>query len=722
MPADRRSNRSAPGKNTGNQNRGGCSGYESSSRSGIPPGRHRFGKQQEHAEQRKIGTVIEIVVGMASEIVAVHRSGNRKLKQDFIISLSFALPVLFLSMFSMTDWFMSAVPLSRESLNKILFLLTSPVMILAGKRFFKPAWRQAEHFAADMNTLIAVGTGAAFFYSSFIVLFPEWVTARSVYFDSAAMIVSLILMGKMLEARAKQKSSDSIKALLSTQPKFAHVIRNSREVDIPIKNVKVGDSVVIRPGERLPVDGVITRGQSSINESMISGESMPVEKRTGDSVIGGTINETGSFEFRADAVGAGTVIAHIVKFVEEAQGSKAPIQHLADKIASVFVPIVMVIAFFTFFGWFFIGGSGFTPAMINAIAVLVIACPCALGLATPTALMVGTGRGASLGILIKNAESLERAQNLQVVAFDKTGTITCGKPSVTDLFTADGTDQESMLRYAASLERMSEHPLARAITEAAKDRSLSLLETDAFQSCTGFGVAGKIAGEPVIVGNEQLMIQEGIDISSAAVFVREKTDEGKTLLFVAVSKKLCGAAAVADTILPWSREAVADLKKAGIETVMLTGDTERTAQIIAGQAGIGRVFARILPEQKASKIKALQAEGKVVAMVGDGINDAPALAQADVGIAVSSGTDVAMETADITIMKSDLRGVVRAIVLSRLTMRTIRQNLFWAFIYNAVGIPLAAFGFLNPIFAAAAMALSSVSVVSNSLRLRKTSL
>ena len=455
---------------------------------------------------------------------------------------------------------------------------------------------------------------------------------------------------------------------------------------------------------------------------MISGESMPVEKQTGDSVFGGTINETGSFEFRATAIGVGTVVAHIVKIVEEAQGSKAPIQHLADKIASVFVPIVLVIALFTFFGWFFIGGSEFTPAMINAIAVLVIACPCALGLATPTALMVGTGRGASIGILIKNAESLERAQNLQVVAFDKTGTITCGKPSVTDLFTADGTDQESMLRYAASLERMSEHPLARAITAAAKDRSLLFLETDAFQSRTGFGVAGIIAGEPVIVGNEQLMIQEEIDIFSAAAFVRKKTDEGKTLLFVAVGKKLCGVAAAADTILSGSREAVADLKKVGIETVMLTGDTERTAQIIAGQAGIQRVFARVLPEQKALKIKALQAEGKVVAMVGDGINDAPALAQADVSIAISSGTDVAMETADITIMKSDLRGVVRAIALSRRTMRTIRQNLFWAFIYNAVGIPLAVFGFLNPIFAAAAMALSSVSVVSNSLRLRKASL
>ena len=644
----------------------------------------------------------------------------RQLKKELAASLLFALPVMLLSMLSMTDWFMSAVPMQMETLNKILFLLTTPVMIIAGRRFFKPAWQQAQHFAADMNTLISMGTGAAYFYSTFAVLFREWIhlPVRSVYFDSAAMIIVLMIMGKMLEARAKQKSSEAIKGLLAAQPKIAHVMRNNAVIDIPMKNIRIGDTIVVRPGERLPADGTITRGHSSLDESMISGESMPVEKQAGDPVIGGTINETGSFEFRADAVGAGTVIAHIVKSVEEAQGSKAPIQHLADKIASVFVPIVMVIAFLTFAGWFFIGGSGFTPAMINAITVLVIACPCALGLATPTAIMVGTGRGASLGILIKNAESLERAQNLQVVAFDKTGTITRGKPSVTELFTAAGADQEKMLSYAASLERTSEHPLARAITAAAADRSLSFLETDAFQSRTGFGVVGTIHGEPVAVGNEQLMMQEGIDIGSAAEFIRKIADDGKTSVFVAVNKKLCGVAAVADTILPESKEAVANLKKAGIETVMLTGDTAQTAQVIAGQAGIGRIFSGLLPEQKALKIKALQAEGKIVAMVGDGINDAPALAQADVSIAMSSGTDIAMETADITIMKSDLRGVVRAIVLSRRTMRTIRQNLFWAFIYNAIGIPLAAFGFLNPIFAAAAMALSSVSVVSNSLRLR----
>ncbi len=655
------------------------------------------------------------------EVYSRQEKSFRDLRREFVLSLLLALPVVFLSMFSMTDWFMSAVPVSMETLNKILFLLTTPVMIVSGKRFFKPAWQQAKHFAADMNTLVSVGAGTAYLYSTFIVLFPEWihVAARSVYFDSAAMIISLILMGKMLEAGAKQKTSNAIKSLLAVQPKIAHVIRNNTEVDIPIGNVKVGDTVVVRPGERLPVDGTITHGQSSIDESMISGESLPVEKQPGDSVIGGTVNTAGSFEFRAAAVGAGTVVAHIAKFVEAAQGSKAPIQHLADKIASVFVPLVMTAAFLTFLGWFFIGGSGFTPAMINAIAVLVIACPCALGLATPTAVMVGTGRGASLGILIKNAESLERAQNLQVVAFDKTGTITRGKPSVTDLFTVDGMDQLKMLGYAASLERTSEHPLARAIVAAAGDRSLVLLGSDVVQYRTGFGIVGTVGGEPAAVGSEQLMIQEGIDRGPAAGFIREISEEGKTPVFIAVNKKLYGVAAVADTILPESKEAIADLKKAGIETVMLTGDTERTARVIAGQAGIARVFASVLPEQKALKIKALQAEGKVVAMVGDGINDAPALAQADVGIAMSSGTDVAMETADITIMKSDLRGVVRAVALSRRTMRTIKQNLFWAFIYNAIGIPLAAFGFLNPVFAAAAMALSSVSVVSNSLRLRK---
>jgi Cu+-exporting ATPase len=387
----------------------------------------------------------------------------RQLRREFIISLSFAFPVMLLSMLSMTEWFMSVVPVGMDTVNKILFLLTTPVMILSGKRFFQPAWRQAKHFAADMNTLVAVGTGAAYLYSTCVVLFPEWIHGQShhVYFDSAAVIITLILMGKMLEARAKQKSSDAIKALLAVQPKIAHVIRHGIEVHIPIGSVKVGDIVLVRPGERLPVDGAITRGQSSIDESMISGESLPVEKQTGDAVVGGTINTTGSFEFRATAVGAGTVIAHIVKFVEEAQGSKAPIQHLADKIASVFVPIVLGIAFVTFTGWLFAGGIGFTAAMINAIAVLVIACPCALGLATPTAIMVGTGRGASIGILIKNAESLERAQSLQVVAFDKTGTITRGKPSVTDIFPVNGADEGQLLHYGASLERISEHPLAR---------------------------------------------------------------------------------------------------------------------------------------------------------------------------------------------------------------------------------------------------------------------
>ncbi len=649
----------------------------------------------------------------------------RQLKREFLFSLILAIPIMLINMLSMTAWFMSLVPLSMDEVNKLLLILTTPVMIVSGKRFFKPAWKLAQHFAADMNTLVAVGTGAAFLYSAFVVLFPQWLpsgTKNDVYFDSAAVIIALILMGRMLEARAKHKASDSIKLLLGLQPKTARIIKDNKEIEIPIAEVAVSDVVIVRPGERIPVDGMILKGNSSIDESMVSGESIPVEKSIGDKVIGGTINRNGSFEFRAAAVGADTVVAHIAKLVEEAQGSKAPIQHLVDKIASVFVPVVMVIALAAFVVWYLLLGVGFAAALMNAIAVLVIACPCALGLATPTAIMVGTGRGASLGVLIKNAESLERAHKINTIVFDKTGTITSGTPSVTDILGFNSTDEQIVLRLAASLENKSEHPLGSAIVREAKNRSLGLDEAVSFQSHTGFGVEGIVNGRKAAVGSEKMMRDASIDIAPASSAIIRFSEQGKTPILVATDGKLIGMIAVADTLRPASNKTAAELKEMGFELVLLTGDNSRTAHAIAAQAGIDQVFAEVLPQEKAAKIQELQSKGKIVAMVGDGMNDAPSLAQADVGIAVGTGTDIAMETADITLMKSDLRGVLRAIRLSRQTMRTIKQNLFWAFVYNSIGIPLAAMGLLNPMFAAGAMALSSVSVVTNSLRLRRIKL
>ena len=646
----------------------------------------------------------------------------RQLKREFLFSLILTIPILLINMLSMTAWFMSHIPLSMDEVNKLLLILTTPVMIVSGKRFFRPAWKLAQHFAADMNTLVAVGTGAAFFYSAAVVLFPQWFPSgtnlNDVYFDSAAVIITLILMGRMLEARAKHKASDSIKLLLGLQPKTARIIKDKKEFEIPITDVAVGDVIIVRPGERIPVDGVILIGASSVDESMVSGESIPVEKSIGDKVIGSTMNKNGSFEFRAAAVGADTVVAHIAKLVEEAQGSKAPIQHLADKIASIFVPVVMVIALAAFGIWYFIIGVGFAAALMNAIAVLVIACPCALGLATPTAIMVGTGRGASLGVLIKNAESLERAHKINTIVFDKTGTITSGIPSVTDIQGFNGADEWTVLRLAASLEKKSEHPLGAAVVREAAKRSLVLDETDSFHSHTGFGVEGIVNGRKAIVGSEKMMRDAFIDIAPALTAIIRFSEQGKTPILVAADGKLIGIIAIADTLRPASNNTVAELKEMGFDLVLLSGDNSLTARAIAAQAGIRQVFGEVLPQEKVTKIKELQSQGKIVAMVGDGMNDAPSLAQADVGIAIGTGTDIAMEAADITLMRTDLRGVLRAIRLSRQTMRTIKQNLFWAFIYNSIGIPMAAMGMLNPMFAAGAMALSSVSVVTNSLRLR----
>ncbi len=663
------------------------------------------------------------VFGEVADALPARQEAFTQLRNELIVSAALTLPIMVLSMLGMTDWYMRESPFSMDATNKILFLLTAPVMFYSGRRFFRGFWTTARHLTADMNTLVAVGTGAAFLYSTIAVLFPEVLglagRVPEVYFDTTATIITLILLGKMLEASAKRRASDAIRKLLGLQPKTARVLGNGTESDVSIETVLVGDTLLVRPGERIPVDGMITKGMTVLDESMVTGESLPVAKKAGEAVVGGTINLNGSIEFRATAVGQGTVLARIVRLVEEAQGSKAPIQNLADKVASVFVPVVIGVAIVTFILWYAVGGLPFAHAMVNFIAVLIIACPCALGLATPTAIMVGTGTGARLGVLIRNVDSLERTQLIRTVVFDKTGTITRGKPEVTDVVSLNGYALTDVLASAVSLERKSEHPLGDAIVRHAQSEGIQPVDADAFQSLTGLGVAGVVRGVPVIAGSIQLMKEYAIGVDTVQSDVTRFAAEGKTSVIIAIDGKAAGVIAIADTIKPTSASAIRALHEMGIETVMLTGDNEQTAQAIAAQAGVDRVIAGVLPYEKAGHIKALQTEGKVVAMVGDGINDAPALAQADIGIAMGTGTDIAMETAGMTLINGELTGVVRAIRLSSRTLTTIKQNLFWAFVYNVIGIPLAALGMLNPMIAAAAMAFSSVSVVSNSLRLKR---
>ncbi len=636
----------------------------------------------------------------------------QKLKKEFLVSLVLSIPIILISMFSMADWFMEKIPFSMQQINTVLFLLTTPVVLYSGKKFYSIAWKLARRFSADMNTLVAIGTGVAYLYSTFVVLFTSY---HEVYFDTTATIITLILLGRLLETRAKNKTSDAIQKLMGLQPKTATVLRNNTSQEIPIEQILLDDIILVRPGEKIPVDGIITKGFSTVNESMLTGESLPIEKNVGSKVIGGTINNNGSIEFRTTAVGKNTVIAHIIKLVEEAQGSKAPIQALADRIASVFVPIVITIAIVTFFGWYFFVGTDSTTAMLHAIAVLIIACPCALGLATPTAIMVGTGRGASIGILIKNAESLEKAHKIQTIVLDKTGTITEGKPAVTNIIVHEPFEKEYIIQRAASLEQNSEHPLGKAIVEYAKNNTIQLSTIDFFQSTSGLGVSGTVEKDFIVIGNLALMKEH-------AIKVEKIPSSSETQLYVAINGKLAGIFFVADTVREHSREAIATLSKMGYEVVMLTGDNQQTANAIAQSVGIEKILAEVRPQDKSAKVQSLQKEGKIVAMVGDGVNDAPALAQADVGIAMGTGTDVALETADVALIKSDLRDVVKVMQLSQRTINTIKQNLFWAFIYNIVGIPLAAFGMLSPVIAAAAMAMSSVSVVGNSLRVKRKSL
>ncbi|MBM4270679.1 MAG: copper-translocating P-type ATPase [Deltaproteobacteria bacterium] len=633
---------------------------------------------------------------------------------------------------SMQHWFPFLRAIPREIMLIFLFIMTTPVVFWVGNRFFTGAWKAARQRATDMNTLVAVGALAAYLYSLLATFTPRIFTSASmaphVYYDGAAIIITLILLGRLLEAKAKGKTSSAIKRLMGLKPKTARIIRDESEVDIPIEEVRKGDLIVVRPGEKIPTDGTVVSGTSTVDESMLTGESMPVLKEAGQQVFAATINKSGSFVFRATRVGSETALARIIRLVEEAQGSKAPIQRLADKVASIFVPVVFAIGALTFVIWFFfVPDPVFSRALLNFVSVLVIACPCALGLATPTAVMVGTGIGAEKGILIKGGESLEKAYKLTTVVFDKTGTLTRGEPEVTDVLAVPGETHRRVLQIAMSLEAVSEHPIAAAIVARGRKEELIPQRVDQFEAVSGSGARALLNGGQFSLGNRRFVEREGIETESLADDANRLANDGKTCVFIAEGSRLVGLIGVADVPRETAKETVAMLRNMGLEVVMITGDNPHTAKAVGSALGIAHIMAEVLPEDKATEIARLRGEGHVVAMVGDGINDAPALSAADIGIAIGTGTDVAMEASDITLVRNDLKSVPMAIRLSLETMKVIRQNLFWAFIYNVIGIPIAAgvlypfFGILlNPEFAAAAMALSSVSVVSNSLRLRRS--
>ena len=597
------------------------------------------------------------------------------------------------------------------------FLLATPVQFFIGWQFYVGAYKNLRNGSANMDVLVALGTSAAYFYSLYeaIKTIGNSGYVPHLYFETSAVLITLILLGKYLEVRAKSQTTQAISRLLGLQAKQARVVRDGKEILIPVEDVVVGDRLIVKPGEKIPVDGVVVKGSTAVDESMLTGESIPVEKTVGSEVIGATLNKNGTIEMRATKVGKDTALAGIVKIVEEAQGSKAPIQRMADIISGYFVPIVVAIALLTFIIWFtFVTPGNFEPALVAAIAVLVIACPCALGLATPTSIMVGTGRSAENGILFKGGEHLERTQELDTIVLDKTGTITKGEPEVTD-FTGD----KELLQYVASAEKASEHPLAEAIVKYAKEQGIPLLETETFTAIPGHGIEAMINGKHVLVGTRKLMRDRGVAIAPFEELMNEYERSGKTAMVIAIDGKYQGVIAVADTVKETAKEAIRELKQLGLDVIMLTGDNERTARAIAKDVGIDHVIAQVLPGDKADRIKELQLQGKKVGMVGDGINDAPALAVADIGIAIGTGSDVAIETADVTILGGDLKLIPKAIRLSRATMRNIKQNLFWALVYNSLGIPIAALGLLAPWIAGAAMAFSSVSVVTNSLRLKR---
>ncbi|MBX0292995.1 heavy metal translocating P-type ATPase [Hymenobacter sp. HSC-4F20] len=666
-----------------------------------------------------------------AEIDRQKAEAYRRLTRRFWVAAGLAGGIMPLSMLMLWPGLLPGVPM--QAINYLLLLLTLPVLLYCGREFYASAWNSFQHRAATMDTLIALGTGAAFLYSLAATVVPGWFMRRGippeVYYDTTATIIALILLGKVLEMRAKTQTSAAIRALLDLQAKTARVVRpGGLEVDVPLEQVQLGDVVVVRPGEKIATDGVVEDGYSAVNEAMLTGESLPVEKKAGDPVFGATLNKTGSFRFRVTKVGADTRLSQIVKLVEDAQGSRAPIQRLADKVSAIFVPTVVIIALLTFVLWFSLAPVDvrLPLALVNFVAVLIIACPCALGLATPTAIMVSTGKGAQYGVLIRSAEALEKAYQVNTVLLDKTGTITRGEPTVTEVVAARGQAAARLLQVAAAVERLSEHPLAQAVVRYAEQQSVPALAATHFRAVEGHGAAASVQGQAVLIGNQGLLRKEGIALPPELTAPAEQLlAQARTVLYVAVEGQAVGLLGVADTVRDTSAAAIQRLQQHGIEVVMMTGDNPQTAAQVARQVGIQQFFAEVLPQDKASKVRELQAQGRVVAMVGDGINDAPALAQADVGLAIGAGTDVALEAAGITLMRSDLGGVVTAIELSRQTMRTIRQNLFFAFLYNTLGIPVAAgllypvFGvLLSPMLAAGAMALSSVSVLTNSLRLR----
>nr|MBA3443927.1 copper-translocating P-type ATPase [Gemmatimonadales bacterium] len=687
--------------------------------------------QEEEFKALRLKAIVSAVAGVVAMILSMPLMADTAHGQV-------ADPFMRWMMESLTPGLRAAAPwlyaLPAGVIASTLLLVTFGVMVWAGRHFYTRAWAAFRHHAADMNTLVAIGTGAAFLYSVIATLAPGFFLSRGVtpdvYYEAVIIIIALILTGNSFEARAKKQTSSALRALVKLQPKTARVVRGAEEVDVPVETVTTGEILLVRPGERVPVDGVVLSGESAIDESMLTGESIAVSKKAGDRVIGATVNRTGAFRFEATAVGADSVLAQIVKLMRDAQGSRAPIQRLADRISGIFVPVVLSIAIATFVVWFVAaeaapGVRGFAAA----VAVLIIACPCAMGLAVPTAVMVSTGKGAQIGVLIKGGEALQRAGDVSTIVLDKTGTVTQGRPTVTDVVPAPGepaADERELLRLVASMEKSSEHPLADAIVGHATDAGIPLSPPEAFESVTGRGALGVVDGIAIMAGNEALMADYAIEVSPLRPRAERLAAEGKTPVYVAIKGSLAGLLAVADPLKATSPEAIARLQGMGLEVVMLTGDNWRTGEAIARQAGIARVVAEVLPEGKVAEIRRLQSEGKVVAMVGDGINDAPALAQADIGVAIGTGTDVAAEAADIVLMRGDLRSAAHAIELSRRTMRTMKQNLFWAFIFNVIGIPIAAgvlypsFGLLlSPILASAAMAFSSVSVVTNSLRLRR---
>lgn len=628
------------------------------------------------------------------------------------------------SHFSFTSW----IWLPDFLMNPwVQLVLATPVQFYIGKQFYIGAYKALRNGSANMDVLVALGTSAAYFYSLYLTL--QWVTneaggahghAPAMYYETSAVLITLVILGKLLEALAKGRTSQAIKALMELGAKTAQVVREGQEMTVPIDGVMVGDLVLVKPGEKIPVDGEVIEGSSSVDESMLTGESMPIGKKIGDTVIGATMNKHGMLKIKATRIGKETALAQIIKVVEEAQGSKAPIQRVADVISGIFVPIVVGIAVIAFLVWYFgLDPGNFAGALEKTIAILVIACPCALGLATPTSIMAGSGRAAELGVLFKGGEHLESAHKIQTIVLDKTGTVTKGQPELTDVRAADDMDEEALLRWLGAAERNSEHPLAEAIVKGIGSRGIGLPASEQFEAITGYGIRATVEGKDILAGTRKLMAKYGVKAESAYAEMSALEEAGKTVMLAAIDGQYAGLVAVADTIKESSQEAVARLKQMGIEVIMMTGDNERTARAIAKQAGIDHVLAEVLPEGKAAEVAKLQAQGKKVAMVGDGINDAPALAAADIGMAIGTGTDVAMEAADITLMRGDLNSIADAMQMSRKTMSNIRQNLFWALAYNSLGIPIAAAGLLAPWVAGAAMALSSVSVVLNALRLQR---